>query len=128
MKLLEVILAAEGRVCGGSEFMWRCWGDNARYMDFADADCQEFCNCVFDTKTYDVYEVQIFVPGYDQCFVWRNSAYNDAYIDEAKMRNIDPSVAYDQTYFTEVNKDTILSYIKDVGATYYDNLPVPEMT
>ena len=40
MKLIDVILAAEGRVSGGSEYCWNCWGYNARFMEFADVDGQ----------------------------------------------------------------------------------------
>lgn len=126
MKLLDVIVAVEGRVSGGCEYMWNCWGPNARYMDFADVDGQEFCNCVFDTKTYDVYDIRIFVPGYDQCFIWFNPEFKDAHENESKMRDVDPLLAYDKVFFTEVDKDTIMEYVKDVAATYYDNLPVPE--
>lgn len=126
MKLIDVINAVDGRVCGGSEFQWNCWGANARFMDFADADGQEFCNCVFDTKTYNVYDVQIFVPGYDQCFIWRDPEFADAYLQEAKVRNIDATKAYDNVHFTEVDETTIMEYLKDVAATYYDELPVPE--
>lgn len=125
MKLIDVILAAEGRVCGGTNYGWNCWGPNARFMDFADVDGQEFANCVFDTKTYDVYDLQIFVPGYDQCFVWLNPEFKDAYLNECKMKNTDPLKAYDNVFFTEVDKDTAIEYLKDVAATYYDNLPVP---
>ena len=126
MKLIDVVVAADGRVCGGSEFCWNCWGPNARFMDFADADGQEFANCVFDCKTYEVYDLQIHVPGYDQCFIWWNPESKAAFIQEAKVRNLDPLRAYDNVYFTEVDEKTIIEYLKDVSATYYDNLPVPE--
>lgn len=126
MKLLDVIVAAEGRVSGGSEYCWNCWGSNARFMDFADVNGQEFANCVFDCKTYEVYDLQIHVPGRDQCFIWWNPEFKDAHHNEAKMRNVDPLQAYDKVYFTEVDKDTIIEYLKDVTATYYDKLPVLE--
>lgn len=127
MKLIDVIIAAEGRVCSGSDFQWRCWGDNARFMEFADADGMEFCDVTFDTKTYDVYDVNIFVPGTDQCFKWFNPEFKDAYINECKMRNIDPLIAWDNIYFSELTDiNTLIEYIKDVGATYYDNLPILE--
>ena len=128
MKLIDVILAAEGRVSGGAEFQWNCWGDHARFMEFADVDGQEFCSCVFDCKTYNVYDIQIHVPGYDQCFIWRNPEFVDAYLQESRVRDIDPNKAYDNVYFTEVDEKTMMEYVKDVAATYYDNLPIPEMS
>lgn len=122
MKLIDVIVAAEGRVSGGSEYRWYCWGYNARFMEFADIDGQEFCTVVFDCKTYDVYDLQILVPGHDQYFIWWNPDFKEAHHNECKVRDINPLTAYDDIFFTEVDKTTILEYLKDVAATYYDNL------
>ena len=127
MKLIDVINAAEGRVCGGTEFQWRCWGDNARFMEFADADGMEFCDVVFDTKTYDVYDLNLMVPGTDQHFKWLNPEFKDSYINECKMRNIDPFIVYDNVRFSELTDiQTVIEYVKDICATYYDNLPILE--
>ncbi len=127
MKLIDVIVAAEGRVCGGEKFQWHCWGDNARFMEFADADGMEFCDVVFDTKTYEVYDLNLFVPGTEQCFKWFNPEFKDAYVNECKMRDIDPLIAWDNVTFSELTDiNTIIDYVKDIGATYYDNLPILE--
>lgn len=127
MKLLEVIIAAEGRVCGGEKYQWNCYGDHARFMEFTDVDGQEFCNVVFDTKTFTVYEVELFVPGTDQCFKWFDPGFKDSLINEAKVRNVDPITAWDDVYFLVLNDlDTIMQYLKDIAATYYDDLPVYE--
>lgn len=122
MKLLDVILAADGRVSGGSEFLWNCWGVNARFMDFADIEGQEVINCVFDCKTFIVYEIQVHVPHQDKCFIWWNQDYALDRHNEARVRNIDPMLAYDNVYYSEVDQSTILEYVKDVSATYYDQL------
>lgn len=127
MKLIDVINAAEGRVCGGSEYCWKCWGDNARFMEFADIDGQEFCTVVFDCKTYDVYDIQVFVPGHDQCFIWWNPEFKEAHHNESKVRNINPLKAYDNIFFTEVDEKTAIEYIKDVSCAYYDKLLSQEL-
>jgi hypothetical protein len=127
MKLLDVIIAAEGRVCSGAKYMWNCWGDHARFMEFADADGLPFCDVVFDTKTYDVYDIQLFVPGTDQCFKWINPEFKDALFQESKVRNVDPFTAWDDVWFDEITDiTTLMTYIKDIAATYYDDLPIPE--
>ena len=127
MKIIDVILAAEGRVSGGSEYGWICYGPEARFMDFSDADRREVCNVVFDSKTQLVYEVQIFVPGYDQCFAWWDPGHIEFHHNESLNRGHDPLVAYDDVKFTVVDsEERILQYLKDVSATYYDDLPVPE--
>ena len=127
MKLIDVITAAEGRISGGDKFQWKCWGDNARFMEFADINGSEFCSVVFDTKTYDVYDIEIFIPDTDICFRWFNPTFIDSYINEAKVRNIDYMLAWDSIKFIPVNDvQVIIEYIKDVMSSFYENLAVPE--
>ena len=128
MKLIDIINAAEGRVSDGEKFMWNCWGEHARYMEFVDADGLEFCSAIFDTKTFDVYIVDLYVPGTDQCFRWFNPGFKDAYLQESKMRNIDPMSAWGDNVFYEelTDNNQLIEYTKDISATYYDNLPILE--
>lgn len=127
MKLIDIIQAAEGRVRGGEKYQWKCYGDNARFMEFADADGLEFCNVVFDTKTYDVYEIELFVPGTDQCFKWLNPDTMSPMFQESRVKNVDPFNAWDNVNFTELTDlVTTIEYLKDIAATYYDNLPIYE--
>lgn len=127
MKLIDVITAAEGRVCGGDRFQWKCWGDNARFMEFADINGSEFCSVVFDAKTYDVYDIEIFIPDTDICFRWFNPAFVDSYVNEAKVRNIDYMLAWDRVKFIPVNDaKVIMEYIKDVMSSFYEDLDIPE--
>ena len=127
MKLIDVITAAEGRVSGGDNFQWKCWGDNARFMEFADINGSEFCSVVFDTKTYDVYDIEIFIPDTDICFRWFNPAFINSYINEAKVRNIDYMLAWDSIKFIPVNDaQVIIEYIKDVMSSFYEDLAIPE--
>mgnify|MGYP003338200696 CR=1 FL=1 len=127
MSLLEILKAANARISGGSDYLWNCFGHNARYLDLADIMHDEYCSVVFDCKTYEVYTVELTVPGQDQAFRYINPAHLDAYLDEAEKRNIDPNVAWDHVKYTQVTEEnTVLEYIKDIGEMYYDDLPVPE--
>ena len=38
MFLQEFLAASDGHVSGGSEFMWKCYGPDARFMDISDID------------------------------------------------------------------------------------------
>jgi hypothetical protein len=125
MTLIEVILAANGRVCGGTEHQWQCYGPDARFIDFSDTDGTEYSSAIFSTKTQIVYSLAVHVPGYDQAFVWRDPEFEQAYIAECQTRNIKPNHAWDNLMFEIVDQKTILEYVKDVGETYYDNLPIP---
>jgi hypothetical protein len=125
MTLHEIMIAAKSRVCGGTEYQWQCYGPDARYIDFSDTDGTEYSSVVFDTKNQTVYELAVYVPGYDQAFIWRHSDFEQAYISECQTRNIEPNIAWDNLVYKVVDQKTILEYVKDVGETYYDNLPIP---
>jgi len=125
MTLHEIMIAASSRVCGGTEYQWQCYGSDARYIDFADTDGLEFSSVVFDTKTQTVYELAVNVPGYRQAFIWRHPDFEKAHLSECQARSIEPNVAWDDVMYEVVDDKTILEYVKDVGETYYDNLPIP---
>lgn len=128
MKLLDIITACQARITGGTEYQWECYGSNARYMDFADQDGTECISVVFDAITQTVFELQLHVPGYDQAFIWRNPDYEGSYRAECIHRKMDPNVAYDDVKYIPVDEDTALKYTKDIVGTYYDDLPVPEVS
>lgn len=128
MNLLDVITACQARITGGTEYQWQCYGSNARYMDFADQDGTECISVVMDAVTQLVYEVQLHVPGYDQAFIWRNPAYEASHRAEALHRKIDPDVAYDNVKYVQLDEATTMKYLKDIVGTYYDDLPVPEVS
>lgn len=132
MKLLDVIMAAGGRVSGGDPYMWQCFGNDAQFMEFRDTDGNGCSHCVFDTKTYEVYEIHCEVPlttneaeSPEQVFHWINPLFQKAYLNECEMRNINPDIAWDDVRYTPVtDEETILQYVKDIGETYYGDLPL----
>jgi hypothetical protein len=127
MKIIDVVNACQGRICGGTEYMWECYGSNARYLDFSDADGTEnVASAVFDTVTQEVYQLDMYVPGYNQMFVWRDPRTESMYLAECERRKIGPNDAWDGLQYVPVDEATALQYIKDICATYYDDLPVPE--
>jgi hypothetical protein len=134
MKLLDMMNAAGGRCSGGDEFMWSCFGENANYMEFRDVDGNGCSHCVFDTKTYRVYQVHVEVPLISneaespvQAFQWIDPEFSQGHIDESNSRGVDPDVAWDDVRYINIDDEaTILQYVKDVGETYYDDLPIQE--
>jgi hypothetical protein len=132
MKLLEVITAAGGRVSGGDSYLWKCFGDNAQFMEFCDVDGHGYSHCIFDTKTYEVYQIHIEVPlvsneadSPEQTFLWTADSNKKAYYTECEKHNVDPNSAWDDVNYTHVDtEELILSYVKDIGETYYDDLPL----
>lgn len=125
MKLLDIVTAFEARISGGCEFLWECYGRNARYLDFQDRDGLECGTVIFDTKDQTVYQVDLYVPGQDQAFRWINPDFVKDYTDECVQRKVDPDSAWDNVQFVNIDKDTAIQYASDIAGTYYDNLPVP---
>jgi hypothetical protein len=128
MKLMDIVIACDARICGGSDYLWSCYGPDSRYLDFSDRDGEECVSLVFDTKTHQVYQVDMHVPGYEQGFVWRNADFEKPYMDECQQRGVEPNLAWDDVYYDVVDESTALKYARDIIATYYDDLPVPEDT
>jgi hypothetical protein len=126
MMLMQIIEATGARITGGSEYLWNCYGPNARFLDFADQDHTECASVVFDSKTQQVYQLEMHVLGYDQAFAWRNPSYESAYQAECAERNVEPNVAWDDVMYEMVPEDIAMKYLRDIVGTYYDDLPVPE--
>lgn len=127
MKLNKVMKAAEHRVAGGSEFMWSCFGPNARWMEFADQDDREFADCVYDTHTNRVYQIQVYIPGVDdRCATWIDPEFEHAYVEEARQRGISPYQAWDNVMYSTIpgsEENMILDLINDGANTIYDHYP-----
>ena len=126
MITLEQILTAGGhRIASGSEYLWTCYGPNARYIDLNDVAGSEYLSIIFDCKNYRVYDVMICIPGQEQAFRWYDPEFREAYVAECLVRNVRVEEAWEGVDYENVSKETILVYAKDVGELYYDDLPIP---
>jgi len=125
MKLLDVVTAAKGRVSGGDPYLWESFGPNAQYMEFRDVDGNGFAHCVYDTNTYEVFQVHVEVPDADIALLWNNPIYVQQYLDECKHREIDPYLAWDNVKYQMVDfGDLMLKYLADAAEKDYDNFPL----
>lgn len=128
MKLNKVMKAAEHRVAGGSEYGWKCFGPNARWMEFADNEDREFADAVYDTVNNRVYQINVHIPGSDnRCVTWIDPEFEHAYVDEARRRKVDPFQAWDNVMYNTVpgsEEDAILNFLNDAAFCIYDHFPV----
>jgi hypothetical protein len=126
MILLNVLKAARDRTVSSDKYMWSCFGEHAHTMDFKDADSTVYASAVFDVQSQEVYSINVEVPGYQQAFLWLNPDYKTNYYNECYQRGIDPNIAWDNVNFTHVDtEELILEYVRDVGDTNYDDIPLP---
>ena len=104
MNLQQFMEAVDSHVCGGSEFQWQCY-PYGRYMDISDINNNEVGNCIFSTKSQEVYEIEFYISQDDVAYRWTDPVYAQARDDEAVSKSIDPTVAYDNIKFIEITDE-----------------------
>ncbi len=125
MRLPELISAAAARIVGGEPFGWDIFGPNAWYLDFADYQGNPFCHCIYDTKTFKVYRVELEKPSDSVAVQWTDPDYVNLHIDECKRRDVDPDFAWDDCKFINLlNESNILAtvdHFSDGNYTIYES-------
>jgi hypothetical protein len=86
---------ASYRVTEGSDYGWNCFGPNAYTLDAWDGDNEQgfSLSIVFDTKTQEVYQVEVHDYRRANAYRFTNPDYRAAYTAEAKARD---ALKYDQ--------------------------------
>ena len=114
MNLKDFFEAVNYRITEGSEYCWNCFGPNAYMLDSHVLE-QYSVSILFDTRTQIVYQVELADYRKDLAYIWTNPYFRQYYIDEAKIRDIDPMQAWDEVKFTEIEiQDEMLEKIRAV--------------
>jgi hypothetical protein len=111
------------RISGGSEYCWKSFGLNARYLDFE----SEFAHgsLVFDAMTQTVYiaDIDAKKDGDDNLpgpYRWINPDHRQGYIDECKERGIEPFEAWDNVNYIELE---LAEDFLEKAHAIFNNLP-----
>lgn len=124
MLLIDLINAVSARISGGDEHLWDCYGPNSRFIEFVDINGDNFCSGIYDTKTFEVYEIHLDRPNTDCVFKYINPLYKRANYLECESKGVDPNNAWDDVYYTHVDtEELILEYIKDIADAVYSKIP-----
>jgi len=123
MKLGNVNDALDHSITGGSEYQWKCYGDNARFLDY-ESDYAH-ASVIFDATNQTVYQAEVSAKddGEDNLprpYRWINPAFRKAYQDECDERNIRFDSAWDDV--TWVDLETADDWLKKSHALF-NNLP-----
>jgi hypothetical protein len=102
-KLEDFNQLIEYKITSGSEYLWKCFGPNARSLDSHKA------SAVFDAKTLDVYTIETEVD--DIQYRWIHPKYKELHDNEASRRGVDPDIAYDGVKFTDIELTEIVTII-----------------
>lgn len=125
----EWLEAVGYRITEGSEFAWQCFGPNAYSLDAWDgnSDGTSF-SIVSDTRNQTVYMVEAHDYRKNRSYRLFNTAYRDAYRDEARQRGVDPDEAYDGVRFIDLeSKEDWLEKASAIfrGDEYDERVVVP---
>jgi len=122
MTLSKLIENFDSKIVGGSEHCWKCFGPDARYLDF-ESD-YAFASIIFDSKDQTVYQASVSkkedIDDSSTPYQWFNPDFRTCYLDECKEREIDPHYAWDNVKYLEL--ETIEDYLEKSHAMF-NNLP-----
>jgi hypothetical protein len=110
MKLAQINEALNHQITGGSEYGWHCFPD-ARFLDYESEYAH--VSILYSTTDQTVYQADTSIKRdmwskderYDKPYRWTNPLFKDAYLNEAKERNVDPNQAWDDVKWTELETD-----------------------
>lgn len=112
MTLSEILLASEFKIIGGCQYLWPCFGPNARYLDIGFGSTDQVASVVFDSLTQEVYSTEIFHD--TQAWRWIDSRYVLDYTNECRERGINPYRAWDNIEFQTVDQAQALILINQL--------------
>jgi hypothetical protein len=117
MLLKDVMKALDHKVVDTAEYQWKCFGSNARFMDFKSD--YSHVSVVFDTETHTIYQATIepiVMKDHDGPYRWVNPNWADALFDEARERKVDESKAWDDVEW--INLDLSEDFLEKAIAIF----------
>jgi len=110
MKLAQINEAMSHRITGGSDYGWQCFPD-ARFLDY-ESDYAHV-SILYSTVDQTVYQADASIKReawpnderYDKPYRWTNPEFKNVYLNEAKERNVDPTQAWDDVKWVELETD-----------------------
>ena len=104
MQLSDIIQSAKYKIVDGSEYLWNCFGNNTRILDFSGFESEQNSgvSCMFDSKTQQVYEVNIYTNN-DKWYRWIDEEYIEKYKEECASRNISFSISSDDSTWVDLD-------------------------
>ena len=102
--LKEYLEAIDFKITGGSDYQWKCFGDNARYLDCDSVVLNEYSvSCVFDSADQTVYIIEAWDYNNDREYRWINPAYIKAYTKACAKHNVDVYESGDGRRFIDLD-------------------------
>ena len=100
MKLKKILKAANYKISSGSEYLWLCFGENARFLELENRYGN--ASVVFDTVNQTVYSLEVVTLSGDFAYRWTNPDINSGFLLEAEERGVDPKNAWDDVEWIDL--------------------------
>lgn len=110
-------------ITGGAKHEWKCFGPNARFIDFEPDYSNKSYGIIFDSRTQEVYQVSVCDYVTDNCYRINNPDYVEDYYYEADSRGVNGREAYDDVNYVDL--ETEEEFIEKAHAIIND-LPYDE--
>lgn len=122
--LKEYLEAINFQITGGSEYQWRCYGDNARYLDCADNEGlgTYSVSAIFDSVDQTVYAVELWDYTNDREYRWINPMFVGAHMQACSEHDVDVYESMDGRKFIDLDlaSDILEKISKVVAGEPYD--------
>jgi hypothetical protein len=104
--LKDFMETVDYKITEGSEYCWRCYGDNAYRLDSWNQDQEgHTVSIIFDTRTHVVYEATAYDYSRERAYRLINPDYKDAHSQEATSRDILENQAWDDVDYVDLETD-----------------------
>lgn len=129
--LKDFLEAVNFKITGGSEYGWDCFGPNARYLDCSDSDSNDgtySINAVFDSKTQEIYQLEMWDYVNHREYRWIDSFYRPDFEAECGEKGINTNESLDGNKFIDVEvPEDIFEKINSMvlGKEYDTRIKVP---
>jgi predicted DNA binding CopG/RHH family protein len=107
--LLELI---QYRIHSADDYLWKCYGDKVKLMDFENEAGEEVGTALFSTVDKQVREIYVFND--EVAHRWIDPGYREAYLAECTQRKVNPEVFTETQGFTQVeDSEQILDLVAE---------------
>lgn len=114
------------KITGGSEFLWKCYGPDAYSID-SDIYDHYSASIYFDTKTSEVFEINVCDEVNNRQYRWVNPDFTEAYAKEVTARGLDGNEFLLEYTTIEVEYDMLEKLVGIINKTEYDTRIVIEI-
>ena len=101
--LKDYLEAVDFKITGGDAYQWKCFGENARYLDCDSPELNVYnVSCVFDSVDQTVYTIEAWDYGNDRVYRWIHPAYIKKHMKACAKHGVDVYSASDSMNYTDL--------------------------